>query len=181
MIFGGCDSWLRIIDCKTGIPTDSLLLDNYIPASPAIWDDYCYVGDYQGNIYEIRIENGKIANHKKILESPDSEVSYVSVPAVSSEGVFILADRYFYSINRKDGNINWKYLLKGKAGESSPVVCRDRVIACTQTGIVSIFDVRTGVLEWEYDTGEQIVASPAVIKDRFYILTVKGTLFCFGC
>jgi outer membrane protein assembly factor BamB len=45
---------------------------------------------------------------------------------------------------------------------------------------VSILDVRTGTLEWEYDTGEQTVASPAVIKNRFYILTAKGTLFCFG-
>ncbi|MDR1896556.1 MAG: hypothetical protein LBR10_07190 [Prevotellaceae bacterium] len=33
---------------------------------------------------------------------------------------------------------------------------------------------------WEFDTGEQIVASPAIIKNHFYILTAKGTLFCFG-
>ena len=35
-IFGGCDSWLRIINCRTGVRTDSLLLDAYVPASPAI-------------------------------------------------------------------------------------------------------------------------------------------------
>ncbi|MDR2232442.1 MAG: PQQ-binding-like beta-propeller repeat protein [Tannerella sp.] len=53
-------------------------------------------------------------------------------------------------------------------------------IVCTRTGIVSILNAKTGELAWEYDTGEQITASPAVIKGAFYILTSKGTLFCFG-
>ena len=94
---------------------------------------------------------------------------------------FVLSnDRYLYSIDRIDGTIKWKYMLKGKVGESSPVVCFDKVIVCTKTGIVSILDTESGDLKWEYDTGEQIVGSPAVIKDHFFILTAKGTLFCFG-
>jgi len=181
VIFGGCDSWVRIIDTQSGIATDSLLLENYIPASPAVMDNFCYVGDYAGNIYEIKLEKGKIANHKIILESSDANATFVSVPAISSESLYILTyDQHLYSINRKTGNVNWKYLMKGNGGESSPVVCRDKIIVCTKSGIVSILDARTGALEWEYDTGEQIVASPAVVKNRFYILTARGTLFCFG-
>ncbi|KAA6327742.1 Serine/threonine-protein kinase AfsK, partial [termite gut metagenome] len=72
------------------------------------------------------------------------------------------------------------YLQKGDSGESSPVVCNDKVIACSKNGFISLLDAATGELLWEYDTGEQITASPAVIKDAFYILTAKGTLFCFG-
>ena len=181
VIFGGCDSWVRIIDCKTGVATDSLLLENYIPASPAITGDYCYVGDYSGNIYELRLEKGKIAAHKIIMESIADDAAFTSVPAVTSENLYILtSDQHLYSINRKDGKVNWKYLMKGKAGESSPVVCKDKIIICTRSGIVSIIDIRTGTLEWEYDTGEQIKGSPAVIKDKFFILTERGTLFCFG-
>lgn len=45
------------------------------------------------------------------------------------------------------------------------------MIVCTKTGIVSILDTESGDLKWEYDTGEQIVGSPAVIKDHFFILT----------
>jgi outer membrane protein assembly factor BamB len=71
-------------------------------------------------------------------------------------------------------------MLKGNVGESSPVVCRHQLLVCTKTGIVSILDADTGELQWEYDTGEQIVGSPAVISGRFLILTAKGTLFCFG-
>ena len=181
VIFGGCDSWLRVIDCQTGVATDSLLLDNYIPASPAVSGNFCYVGDYSGNIYECRLEKGKIAGHRKMVEAGDSEGAFVSVPAITSTRLFFLThDQHLYSINREDGSLHWKYLLKGATGESSPVVCRDQIIVCTKTGIVTILDANTGTLVWEYDTGEQIVASPAVVKGKFFILTAKGTLFCFG-
>ena len=180
VIFGGCDGWLRVIDSQTGIASDSLLVETYIPASPAIMDDYCYVGDHSGNIYEIYLKEGKIIRHQIIMEAIGDGAN-VSVPALSSGNLFVLAnDQHLYSINRKDGSVQWKYLLKGNTGESSPVVCRDKIIVCTKTGIVTILDTKTGNLEWEYDTGEQIVASPAIIKDRFYILTAKGTLICFG-
>ena len=181
VIFGGCDSWLRIINCETGVSTDSLLLEAYVPASPAVAGNYCYIGDYSGNIYEIMLDNGKIAGHKKIMEAANENGSFVSVPAVTTEAVYFLSDdRHLYSINRKTGDVNWKYMLKGNAGESSPVVCRDKVIVCTKTGIITILDAKKGNPEWEYDAGEQIVGSPAVIKDHFMILTAKGTLLCFG-
>ena len=181
VIFGGCDSWLRIINCETGLSTDSLLLDEYIPASPAILGDFCYIGDYSGNIYELQLDKGKIVSQKKIRESTGESGSFLSVPAVTASAVYFLSDdRHLYCVDRKDGNTVWKYMLKGNAGESSPVVCRDKVLVCTRTGIVTILDALNGTHVWEYDTGEQITGSPAVIKDRFMILTAKGTLFCFG-
>jgi outer membrane protein assembly factor BamB len=181
VLFGGCDAWLRIIDCKRGVPTDSLKLEAYIPASPAIMGDYCYLGDYSGNMYELQLEKGEIVRHKKILSSMDGNSAFVSVPAITGETLYFLTDdRYLYSVDRKDGNPNWKFMLRGSAGESSPVICRDRVVVCTKTGIISIVNADSGELEWEYDAGEQITASPAVIKGRLLILTAKGTLLCFG-
>lgn len=181
VIFGGCDSWIRIIHSKTGIQTDSLLLDAYIPASPAIMGDYCYVGDYSGNIYKLMLENGKIVRHKKIVSENSENGSFVSVPAISIEAFYFFSgERTLRAISRKNGKVNWEYMLKGDVGESSPVVCNDKIIVCTKTGIVSILDTENGELVWEYDTGEQIVGSPAIIKDHFMILTSKGTLLCFG-
>ena len=181
VLFGGCDSWIRVIDCKTGMRTDSLLIDAYVPASPAIRGDYAYVGDYAGNIYELNLEGGKIARQRKVFVATDEGGSFVSVPAITNDRLYVLSgDRHLYAIDRIDGTVSWKYLLKGNVGESSPVVCSDKVIVCTKTGIVSILDAKSGALEWEYDTGEQIVGSPAIIKDHFFILTAKGTLFCFG-
>ncbi len=181
VLFGGCDAWLRVINCKTGVPADSLQLDAYVPASPAIMGNYGYVGDYSGNIYEIYLDKGKIARHRIIRAAGGDEGGFISVPALTMDRVYVLSnDRHVYAINRKNGHIDWKYLLKGTVGESSPVVAGDRMVVCTKSGIVSILDAAKGTLEWEYDTGEQIVGSPAVIRDHLLVLTAKGTLFCFG-
>jgi len=181
IVYGGCDGWIRVVDCISGVQTDSLEVEIYIPASPAISGDWCYIADHSGNIHEIKLDNGKIASHKKIIESQDKNSAFVSVPAVSDKMVYIVSgDRNIYAINRKDGSIAWKYLLKGDTGESSPVVCNDKLLVCTKSGIISIHDAKTGNLLWEYDTGERIDASPAVINGYFYVLTFKGTLFCFS-
>ena len=181
VVFGGCDAWLRIIDCQTGIATDSLLLEGYIPASPAIMNNHCYVGDYTGNIYELLIEKGKITQHKTIMKPSGDNGSFVSVPAISAKAVYFFSDdRYLNSFDRKEGVENWQYILKGNAGESSPVVCRDKILVCTRTGIITILDAHNGLPEWEYDAGEQIIGSPAVIHNHFMVLTAKGTLLCFG-
>ena len=180
IVYGGCDGWVRVVDCISGIQTDSLDAGIYIPASPAISNDWCYIADHSGNVYEIKLDKGKIVLSKKIIESQDESSTFVSVPAVSDKMVYIVSDdRNIYAINRKDGSTAWKYLLKGNTGESSPVICKDKLLVCTKTGIVSIHNAKTGDLLWEYDTGEQIIASPAVINGYFYILTYKGTLFCF--
>ena len=181
VVFGGCDGWIRVVDCISGIQTDSLDVEIYIPASPAISGNSCYIGDHSGNIYELKLNKGKIVSHKKIIEPKDENRTHVSVPAVSDKMIYIVSDdRHVYAINRKDSSIAWKYLLKGDTGESSPVICNDKLLVCTRTGIVSILDAKTGNLLWEYDTGEQILASPAVINGYFYVLTFRGTLFCFG-
>ena len=181
VIFGGCDQWVRVINCVTGLQTDSLLLDAYIPCSPAIMGNDVYLGDYSGNIYELNINNGKITNHRKLMEATDEDGDNVSVPAIDDKNLYVFTGgRYLTAVDRKSGDVKWKQMLKGKVGDSSPVVCRDKVIACTKTGIVSIFSTRDGSLLWEYDSGEDIVGSPAIIKGHFLILTVRGTLLCFG-
>ena len=181
IVYGGCDGFVRIVDCILGVQTDSLDVEIYIPASPAIHNHQCYIADHSGNLYEINIKEGKIESYKKIIESKDDNSTFVSVPAVSDKMVYVVSDdRYVYALNRKDGAVVWKYLLKGDTGESSPVVCKDKLLVCTKSGIVTILHAKTGAFLWEYDTGEQIIACPAVIKGYFYILSQKGTLFCFG-
>jgi glucose dehydrogenase len=156
-------------------------MGNYIPGSPAISDNDCYFADHSGNVYEMILEKGKIVKSKKIIDPKNENHSMVSIPAISDKIVYIVSDdKQIYAISRKDGSIVWKSLLKGDTGESSPVICKDKLLVCTKTGIISIHDALTGEALWEYDTGEQIIASPAVIHGYFYILTTKGSLFCFG-
>lgn len=182
LAFGGCDQWLRIVDTKKGALTDSLMLDAYLPSSPVFSGKDAYIGDYSGNIYHLVIEGGKITSNEKIhICDPSGESSFVGLPAVGKDNVYFFAEgRSLSCASRKDGSVKWDTLLKGPTGESSPQECRNGVLACTKSGIISILDKGTGEVKWEYDCGEEILTCPAVVDGRFYIVTAKGTLLCFG-
>ncbi len=184
MVFGGCDTWLRIVDSTTGVTTDSLQLDTYLPASPAILGDIAYEADYNGNIYEIHLEKGHFGKHRKLVatteDNKDENTGLVSMPTATREAVYALTgERYISCFERSDGTLRWKKMLRGITGESSPIVCSDKVIVCTKDGHVSLYDTQSGVELWHYEVGEQIIASPAVVPGRFYILTSRGTLMSF--
>ena len=184
MMFGGCDSWVRVVDVSTGTMTDSLQLDTYVPASPAILDGVACACDYNGNVYEMTLADGKITHHRKLLASTtenDQEGGVVSMPTLTRRDVYLLSgDRYISCVNRASGKERWKKMLRGMVGECSPLVAKDKVLVCTKDGHVSILACEDGTELWHYETGESIVASPAIVGDYFYILTARGTLLCFG-
>ena len=185
MMFGGCDAWVRVVDITTGVMTDSLELDSYVPASPAILDGVACACDYNGNVYEMTLDKGKITSHRKLLDSAEDNTEQdggvVSMATLTRSDVYVLSgDRSISCIKRSTGQVRWQKLLRGITGECSPLVARDKVLVCTKDGHVSIFSSKDGAELWHYETGEPIVASPAIIRDRFYILTTRGTLFCFG-
>ncbi len=180
-LFGGCDSWLRMVNCATGTAADSVKLDAYIPSSPAIVDDMAYVADYNGNVYEISLNGGRFGSCRKLRTAAQDEGAMLSMPAVGRKYLYVLADeRYIQCLDRRDGTLIWQQTLKSESGESSPLICRDRVIASTKSGIITIYDAGTGERLWEYETGEQIISNPAPLSDRFMIMTARGTLLCFG-
>lgn len=184
MVFGGCDAWVRVVDVVTGEMTDSLQLDSYVPASPAILDGVACACDYNGNVYEMTLEDGKITGHRKLIattvDNDEEEGGVVSMPTLTRDAVYILTgERHITCVDRASGKIRWKKMLRGVTGECSPLVAQDKVLVCTKDGHVSILSSADGTELWHYETGEQIIASPAIIADRFFILTSRGTLLCF--
>ena len=188
MLFGGCDTWLRMVDSSTGMATDSLQLESYLPASPAVWGDMAYEADYKGNIYRIRLEGGKlhlssgqeIPPPNQSSHENDKDGGMVSMPTVTQDAIYMLTEeRYLGCLDRKTGNPRWKKMLRGITGECSPIVAGNKVIVCTKDGHVSLYDANDGTELWHEEIGETIVASPAVVSGRFYILTARGTLMCY--
>ena len=185
IMFGGCDSWVRVVDVATGIQTDSIELDSYVPASPAILEGVACACDYNGNVYEMTLDGGKITSHRKLLaasgDNEGQDGGVVSMPTLTLRDVYILSgDRYISCIDRVSGQLRWRKMLRGLTGECSPLVAQDKVLVCTKDGHVSILDSKDGTELWHYETGETIIASPAIVSDTFYILTGRGTLLCFG-
>jgi outer membrane protein assembly factor BamB len=180
-LYGGCDGWLRMVDVGNGAEVAAVELKAYIPASAAVRGSAAYVNDYAGNLYELSLSSGGMKLERVLCEADDGEGQSTSMPAVSAHMACCLGgDGYLRAFSRASGREMWRALLTGKAGESSPLICRNRVIACSKSGQIAILDAATGKQLWEYDAGEQIVGSPAVVSGRFYVLTARGTLLCFG-
>ena len=180
VLFGGCDGWLRKVHIALNTMVDSVELKSYIPASPAIEGNAAYVADFTGNLYEFDLSKNKLSPQLLISSTDDNE-QFTSMPAVSKSKVYCLSsDGYLRAIDRKTRKEAWNYLLRGDAGESAPLICKDKIIVCAKSGQIAILDAATEKLLWEYDAGEQIVSTPAVVAGRFYVLTAKGTLLCFG-
>lgn len=183
VLFGGCDRWLRMVNANTGKQTDSLELKAYVPSSPVIFDDKAYVSDYNGDLYEMEIRDGKFANSRMLIEveKDDEDGGVVSMPTVSEDVICILTgNRHLKCIERKSGKVRWTKLLRGDTGESAPLICRDKILLCTKDGHVSIFSSQSGKELWHYEVGEQIIASPAVLNHCFYIQTSRGKLLKFS-
>ncbi len=72
MLFGGCDGWLRMANTITGEQTDSMQLKAYVPASPAVMGDYAFVSDYNGNLYELQLADGRIAKHRLLITAKEN-------------------------------------------------------------------------------------------------------------
>ncbi|MBO7487079.1 MAG: PQQ-binding-like beta-propeller repeat protein [Bacteroidales bacterium] len=180
--YGGCDQWLRVVDTRKGVQTDSLMLDMYLPASPVFIGNDAYIGDYGGNIYHLTIDKGLITSNEKIHRTRSADdASFIGLPAVGRDNVYFFSGgRSLTCVSRKDASVRWETMLKGPTGESSPLECRNGILVCTKSGIVTILDKDSGKVTWEYDTGEDILTCPAVSEGRFYIVTAKGTLLCFG-
>jgi outer membrane protein assembly factor BamB len=47
-------------------------------------------------------------------------------------------------------------------------------------GNVYILKLPDGSRQWSFNTGAPISSSPAVIKDKFFVLTEDGRLLAFG-
>ena len=181
MLFGGCDAWLRLVDGDSGQATDSLKLDAYIPASPVVSGSQAYVADYQGNVYELTLSDGRIATHRKLRVAAADDGGMLSMPVVTDDALVLLTtDRRLLCLDRSSGSQRWQAPLGGDAGECTPLLVGNRLLVCTKSGIVTIHDVLTGEQRWQYETGEQIIAQPVVVGDRFFVQTARGTLLCFG-
>ncbi len=77
------------------------------------------------------------------------------------------------------GNFVWKYRTNGKI-TGSAVIASTKVLFTGNDGNVYILGMQDGKKLWSFNTGVPVSSSPAVIKDRFYILTDDGRLLAFG-
>ena len=153
-----------------------------ISTSPAVVDDYIYIGSSNKYMYCFdAVTSKKIWDYEIIsnfLVSPTS-------PAVAYDRVYFGgADGFIYCLNAINGYEEWKYTNATPVPcsiFSDPTVVNDRVYIGTgscyyQDHDVLCLDAYTGEQLWKFDADEKVFNSPAVFDDKVYIGNDK--LYC---
>jgi outer membrane protein assembly factor BamB len=86
LAFGGCDSFLRILDANEGNETACFKMGSYIASSVCFFGDDIYLAHYGGNVVCVSLQQSKI-----LWQYPkDSSLeAFQGSPAVNSEKVVV--------------------------------------------------------------------------------------------
>lgn len=172
IIFGGCDSMLRIVSVKDGKQERQIEADSYVASSVAVAaDGKAYVGHHGNAVLGLDPAQARV-----LWTYRDRGFPYLSSAAVSGDRVFIGGnDKRLHCIGRSDGKSLWQFSTRGKV-DGSPVVCVDTVVVGSQDGRLYGVAVEDGTERWMLDLGAPVVASPAVSDGWIVIGTEDGVV-----
>ena len=84
-----------------------------------------------------------------------------------------------HCVKRADGKRVWTFQTGG-AVDSSPVICRDKVVVGSEDGRLYLLGLRDGEERWSYEIGASLTASPAVTEGLVVIGAEDGVVYAFG-
>lgn len=78
------------------------------------------------------------------------------------------ASGFFYSLNKSDGRINWKYKTRSAIYSSGDLSCDWVVFGSTDSSIYCL-NKNDGKLSWNYKTNASVLGSPLIEDGKVYI------------
>ena len=120
-------------------------------------------------------------NPLDVIYAMESGGSIVCTPCIEGENIYFgSSDFYVYSVNKNNGDLNWKFRARDRIGLSAPVVENDILYIGALDGYVYAIDTKNGKLIWEFRTNDVILASPAVYDKKLLMSSADGNLYCFN-
>lgn len=174
----GCDSHLRVVDCRTGKEESAMELGSYVIASPAVDGDMLYVGNHGAEMLAIDWRKKQVVWTYK---DPSREFPYHSSAAVTDKYVIVGGhDKRVHCIDRQTGKKVWTFNTRGKVN-SSPVVVDNRIFVGSDDGTLYGLTL-AGKEIFRHVDGRPFSASPAIGEGCLVIgsESEKGMVYCFG-
>ena len=176
VLAAGCDEFLHVLRIADGKPERQVLMESVSGVSAAIAGDEVFIGTY-GN--QVRCINWKNGTTKWVFEPEQRKFPFLSSAAVTSRAIILGGrDKRVWALDRKTGEVLWRYAAKGRI-DSSPVVVGNRVFVGSSDGNLYGLDLRTGRELERFELGAPITASPAVGQGCLVIGNQDGVLYCF--
>ena len=149
--------------------------------SPIIVGNQMYVGDADGNVYCLRVTDGKTLWTRRVGGAVKGAIAF-------DRGRLFLGayDGRLYALRASDGKLIWSAESArdwfGGHGQfySTPSVAYSRVYLGSTDGHVYSFGERSGKLRWSYHTGGFVYGSPAVWRGRVFVGSYDHTFYAFN-
>jgi outer membrane protein assembly factor BamB len=132
--------------------------------SPTVVGSRLYIGTAQGNVYCLRVSDGKTLWSYDVGEPVKGAIAYDR-----GRVFFGSYDGHVYSLTAATGKFVWTSPSTPGHFYSTPAVAYSRVYVGSTDHAVYAFDERTGARVWSYATGSYVYGSPAVSAGRVLI------------
>jgi outer membrane protein assembly factor BamB len=131
--------------------------------SPTVVGSRVYIGTAEGNVYALRVSDGKTLWSYHVGGPVKGAIAYDN-----GKVFFGSYDGRLYALTAGTGKLLWTASSSGHF-YSTPAVAYSRVYAGSTDHAVYAFDENTGNRVWSYATGSYVYASPAVWDGRVFI------------
>jgi outer membrane protein assembly factor BamB len=148
--------------------------------SPAMADEFLYVGENSGIFHAYNRKNGR-----PIWKSDEGQAYHASPVVFKDKVLYGNVEGRLYARNRFNGELIYNIDL-GSAVESEPVLYQGRLIVHTRNHKIVCLDAETGKVLWAYKrsvpflTTLQRVSQPLVYKNRIYVGFADGFTVAFN-
>jgi outer membrane protein assembly factor BamB len=139
---------------------------------PIIVDSIIYIGFLNGELYALRMIDGKEIGHISL------ESSIIGNPVISRNMLYIpssLGMNSLKSYDLVDGRFNWKKKIGGI--ESSILLIGNNIYAATLSGEVHCINKSNGETKWQYNVQDNIHSSPSIDSNLIVFGSDDGFLY----
>ncbi len=163
--------WQRNIAYASGASDVERLVD--IDADPIVKDKVVYLATYQGYVGALSLADGQF-----IWRKPASVYKNI---AMDEEALYLTDnDDIVWSINKQNGQVNWKQISLKARGLTNPVIKGKRLIIGDKTGLLHLISTKNGKLIAREQLKGSVIIAPAVSENKLYVMTANGKLSCFS-
>ncbi|MGH8910926.1 MAG: PQQ-binding-like beta-propeller repeat protein, partial [Acidimicrobiia bacterium] len=183
---GGEDGLLYLIDAASGELICSKDFGAPIVANPVVVDGVVYVPT-EGNQIHVRPAGACEGTVENRLPFYLTEVPVSVAPAIVGDAMYLPSGVFLYKIDLTESTPSedrhlWpaSTVTAARTISSSPVVAGDTVIIGSGDGLVRAVDATSGETLWEWQTGQSVRGSPAVIEGAVFIASADGKVYAVG-
>ncbi len=148
-----------------------------IYGSPVLADDLVYSTAYNGKVYAVNAESGKL----RWIYPREGELEPIVGGAVVAAGSLYFggSDGRIYALDAATGDLEWEFET-GDQIWSTPSVVGDTLYIGSFDKKVYALDVADGSQKWEFETEGTIVATPLVRDSTVYVGSFDRYLYALN-